>query len=153
MAGSTPLRPAHAVRATLLSALLALAAPAVLMAQLPEAMDEVELRALLLARGFTDIEAVAFDDGLWSATAEAPDGGRAALHVHPGSGAIFLDDLTPELDAEQVEERLAALGYGDIHNARFEDGVWKVEVESPQGRELRVFVDPVAGDVLAEFSD
>lgn len=132
---------------------LALAVPSPSSAQLPTPASEVDLHALLLARGFTDIEAVDFDDGLWSATATAPDGGRAALHVHPASSAIFLDDATPGLDAGQVEDRLAALGYQDIHNPRFEDGVWKVEVESPTGQELRVFVDPAQGGVLGEYSD
>lgn len=143
--------PCPALKALLLA--LALAVPLAGTAQLPAPMSEVELRALLLARGFTDIEAVAFEDGLWSATAEAPDGGRTALHVHPSSSAIFLDDVAPEIDAEQVEDRLASLGYEDVHNARFDDGVWKVEAESPDGQELRVFVDPVEGAVLAEYSD
>lgn len=136
----------------LLFAALVLCAPD-LRAQLPQPMSEVELHALLLARGFTDVEAVAFEEGLWSATAQTPDGERASLHVHPGSGSIFLDDMQPELDAREVEERLEALGYEDVHRLVFEDGVWKADAEHPNGRELRVYVDPVEGAVLAERSD
>lgn len=139
---------------TLLPAMaLALAAALPATAQLPDAMSEAELRALLLARGFTDIAAVRFDDGLWSASADAPDGGRASLHVHPASGAIFLDDATPTLDAEAIEERLALLGYRDVHNPVFEDGVWKVEAETPEGQELLVYLDPDEGEVLVSRSD
>lgn len=140
-------------RARCAAVLLALALPLAAPAQLPTPMSEMELRALLLARGFTDIEAVVFDDGLWSATATAPDGGRAALHVHPSSSAVFLDDVEPELDAEQVTERLTSLGYQHVHSPRFEDGVWKVDAESAAGVELRLYVDPVEGAVLAEFMD
>jgi uncharacterized iron-regulated membrane protein len=132
---------------------LALAAAWPVAGQLPEAMSEADLRALLLARGFTDIAAVQFDDGLWSASADAPDGGRAALHVDPRSGAVFLDDATPSLDAEAIEARLALLGYRDIHNPVFEDGVWKVEAETPEGQELLVYLDPGEGDVLVSRSD
>lgn len=146
--------PARRLRRTGLAAvLLALLLPLSAPAQLPAPMSEVELHALLLARGFTDVESVAFEDGMWSATATAPDGGRAALHVHPSSSAIFLDDSEPALDARQVTERLESLGYEDVHSPRFEDGVWKVEAESPSGQELRVFVDPVEGAVLAEYGD
>lgn len=122
-------------------------------AQLPAPMSELELRSLLLARGFSDIEAVEFDDGMWSATAEAPDGGRAALHVHPQSGAILLDDVEPALDADTIEERLLAVGFRDVHNPVFEDGVWKVEAEDPQGRELLVYVEPTNGTVLGTHGD
>ena len=144
----------YATRAALAAALaLVLLPPFPVAAQLPQPLSEVELRALLLSRGFTDIESVRFDDGLWAATANAPDGGRAALHVHPNSGAIFLDDANPQLDAAAIEERLAGIGYRDIHAVEFEDGVWKAEAESPDGRELQVFVDPTAGEILAERSD
>lgn len=126
-------------------------------AQLPEAtgeaMSETELRALLLARGFTDIGAVRFDDGLWSASADAPDGGRAELHVDPASGSVFRDDATPVLDAGAIEERLALLGYRDVHNPVFEDGVWKVEAETPEGQELMLYLDPAEGEVLVSRSD
>ena len=122
------------------------------LAQVPEA-SELDVRAMLLVNGYEDIEGLAFEDGMWTATAEAPDTTRVTVNVHPASDRVYPSDANPTLDAEEVTTHIAALGYGDVHAPTFEDGVWKVEAENAAGQELLLFVDPDNGAVLGSRSD
>lgn len=117
---------------------------------------ELQLRALLQSEGYTEIDNVAFvaEDKLWTATAEARDGTSVELRVHVPTGSILRAGVTtPALDQERIEEHLATLGYGDIHNARFDGALWRVEAESPSGQELVVLLDPNDGRVIDHLAD
>lgn len=141
------------IRTTLaLSAVLCLAAAAPLVAQVSEA-SEIQVRALLVSNGYTGIESLAFEDGLWGASADAPDGGRVTVHVHPASDRVYRADATPTIEADTLTERLAEIGWVDVHSPRFEDGVWKVEAENDAGQELLLYLDPDNGALLGSHGD
>lgn len=52
-------------------------------------LGEADIRAKLTAEGFTRIEDVEFDDGLWKAEADNPEGQRMDLKVDPQDGRII----------------------------------------------------------------
>jgi hypothetical protein len=71
----------------------------------------------------------------------------AAGAAHAG---WFTDDEVPPANAKPLSEIIKAVedkGYKTITEVEFDDGVWKIEVQQPGGKEVHIKVDPVSGGV------
>lgn len=112
-----------------------------------------EVRAALEAKGYTHINDVEFDDGMWEADARSADGQRVDLRVDPATGEVYPEDRVSRLGEADVRARLAAAGYGNVHDVEFDDGVWTAEAEDAQGRDVKLTLDPDSGDVVGEERD
>ena len=55
----------------------------------------------------------------------------------------FFDESLPA-NAKPLSE---IKGYKTITELEFDDGVWKVELHQPDGKEVRIKVDPVSGAI------
>jgi len=49
------------------------------------------------------------------------------------------------LTSAEVTSMLTAQGYRDVHDVKFEDGVWKADAKSGDGKDLDLKIDPATG--------
>ena len=132
-----------------LSAAVALAAGSVT-AFAQEAMTAAEVRATLEAQGYTGINDVEFDDGMWEADARSADGNRVQVRLDPASGRIYPDERVATLGEADIRARLTAAGYSKVHDVKFDDGLWKAEADDPSGKEVELRLDPDSGEIVAQ---
>lgn len=141
--------PAHRYAAPLALA-LALAAAA---ATAQDAMTEAQVRATLEAQGYTNVNDIEFDDGMWEADARSADGNRVDLRLDPETGEVYPEDQVSNLTEADVKAQLAVAGYTNVHDVDFDDGVWKAEADDSTGREVEVRIDPRSGEVIGKRED
>ena len=64
--------------------------------------------------------------------------------------AGWFSDESPPANAKPLSEIIKSVedkGYKTITELEFDDGVWKVEVHQPDGKEVHIKVDPVSGAI------
>jgi hypothetical protein len=64
--------------------------------------------------------------------------------------AGWFSDERPPAGAKPLSEIIRALedqGLGGVTEVEFDDGVWKIEVHQPDGKELDIRVDPLSGQI------
>lgn len=134
-----------------LLALALVAAAGTVLAQ--DALTAAEVRAKLEAQGYTNINDVEFEDGVWSADARSADGNRVDLSINPSTGEIYPDEQVASLGKADVEAKLAAAGYTNVHDVEFDDGVWKAEADDQAGKDVEVRMDPDTGEIIGKAKD
>lgn len=75
--------------------------------------------------------------------------GLLALWVWPVQAGWFSDERPPA-GAKPLSEIIKMLedqGLTGISDVEFDDGLWKIEVQQPDGRELDVGVNPMTGQI------
>lgn len=118
-----------------------------------DAMTAPQVRAALEAQGYTKVNDVEFEDGMWQADARSADGQRVELRIDPATGAVYPEDRVAQLGEADVRAKLAAAGYGNIHDVEFDDGVWTAEADDANGREVKLTLDPDTGRVVGKERD
>lgn len=141
------------VRRTLLRAgmLASLALAGAAAAQ--DALTEAQVKAMLEAQGYTRINDVTFKDGTWKADARSADGNRVDLRMDAATGKVYPDTQVANLSKADVEAKLAAAGYVDVHDLDFRDGVWTAEAENDSGRDFELRIDAATGDIIGKRKD
>lgn len=138
----------HRTMLALCTAALLAAAGGTAMAQ--EAMTAAQVRATLEAQGYTKINDVEFDDGMWEADARSADGKRVSVRLDPATGRIYPDKAVSTLGEADIRARLSAAGYTNVHDVKFDDGLWKAEADNADGKEVELRLDPGSGEIVAE---
>lgn len=118
-----------------------------------DAMTAPEVRAALEAQGYTRINDVEFDDGMWKADARSADGQRVELRIDPATGKVYPEDAVARLGEADVRAKLAAAGYSNVHDVEFDDGVWTAEAEDESGNDVELTLDPDTGRVVGRDRD
>lgn len=118
-----------------------------------QALTEAEIRAKVEAQGYTHINDVEFDDGVWTADARSADGKRVDLSIDPRTGTVHPDHQVSRLGKSDIEARLSAAGYSNVHDVEFDDGVWKAEARDASGRDVELRLDPQQGRIIGEHRD
>lgn len=118
-----------------------------------DAMTAPQVRAALEAQGYTKVDDVEFDDGMWKADARSADGQRVELRIDPASGKVYPEDAVAQLSEADVRAKLSAAGYANIHDVEFDDGLWTAEAEDANGRDLKLSLDPATGKVVGTERD
>src|SRR5690606_21401703 len=118
-----------------------------------DTLTAAEVRATLEAQGYTNVNDVEFDDGMWEADARSADGNRVDVRLDPATGRIYADDQVATLGESDIKARLAAAGYGNVHDVKFDDGVWKAEADDQSGREVDLRLDPDTGEIIGADAD
>jgi len=142
-----------------LSVLIALSAVAVSPAiahQTQAAADtltEPQVRAILAENGFTRIDDLDFEDGMWETDATSADGKRVDVRVNPVSGDILVEKLVSTLSEADIKAKLAAAGYSKIHDVDFDDGMWKAEAEESNGNDVEIHLDANTGQIVHVEND
>src|SRR5687767_357761 len=108
---------------------LALAAP--LAMACPEhdgkTWNDGRVRTHLMANGYTNINDIEFEEGVWTADATTADGSLVEVTIDSATGKIIPDENTATIGRAALIANLTAAGYTDLHDIDFENGVWKVE--------------------------
>jgi hypothetical protein len=118
-----------------------------------DAMTAPQVRAALEAKGYTKVNDVEFDDGVWKADARSADGQRVDVRIDPATGEIYPEDGVAHLGEADVRAKLAAAGYGNVHDVEFDDGLWTAEADDASGREVKLTLDPETGKVVGKDLD
>ena len=136
--------------ASVLAAALALSAP---IASAQDALTQPQLRERLEAQGYTSINDIKFEDGVWKADARSANGNRVDLRVDSKTGQVYPDEQVATLGDADVRARLAAAGYTNIHDVDYEDGIWNAEADDPAGKDVELKIDPDTGKVIGKEKD
>ncbi|MGH8029091.1 MAG: PepSY domain-containing protein [Arenimonas sp.] len=133
---------------------LALAAP-IAFACPPDgkAWTDGTVRAHLITSGYTNVNDVEFEEGVWTADATSPDGKHVDISLDADTGKIIPDAGVATITRETVMANLTVAGYTNLHDVEFENGVWKVEGHDPTGKDVELKVDPNTGKVLGTEMD
>ena len=115
-------------------------------------LTEPQVRELLTKQGYTRIDDLEFEDGIWETDATSADGNRIDLRVD-ASGKVYAEDVVSNLTAEDVKAKVTAAGYSKVHDVDYDDGVWKAEAERNDGKNIEVRVDARDGRILAVEND
>ncbi|UWX04035.1 PepSY domain-containing protein [Pseudoxanthomonas sp. NC8] len=115
-------------------------------------LSEPQVRELLGKQGYTRIDDLEFEDGMWETDATSADGNRVDLRVD-ASGKVYAEDVVSTFTAEDIEAKVTAAGYSKVHDVDYDDGVWKAEAERADGNNIEVRVDAKSGRILAVEND
>ncbi len=118
-----------------------------------QAMTEAKVRASLEAKGYTSVNDVKFEDGVWKADARSADGNRVDVRIDPVSGSVHPDEQVAQMSESDVRAALAAQGYTNVHDVDYEDGIWNAEADDPAGKDVEVKIDPDTGKVMGKEKD
>lgn len=135
-----------------LATVLAFAAgPACAVDRGQDGMSESDVRSAITAAGYTDIDDLDREDGLWEADARR-DGRRVELRIDPRTGTVYPEDARTSLTEADVRAGLEAAGYERIRDVHFDDGMWEADAEQG-GVDYDLFMDPETGEVVARKRD
>lgn len=116
-------------------------------------MTEVDVRALLASKGFTEINDVAFKEGTWTADAKSADGNHVELKIDAATRNIYSDDEVATIGKDQIIIKVQAAGYTNVHDVELEDGVWKAEANDSKGNDVELKLDPNDGHIIGSEKD
>lgn len=125
---------------------LALGGSGAVLAQ--QAMTEVQVRQTLTHQGYTDIDDLQFDGGMWRADARSADGNDVSVRVAPRSGKVYPDEDVSRMSADDVRAALSTQGYRNVHDLDFDDGVWHAKADDGNDHRVKLTVDPANGRVV-----
>lgn len=118
-----------------------------------DGLTEAQVRAKLEAQGYTKVNDIKFEDGVWKADARSADGNRVDVRIDAETGTIRPDQLVANLTEADVRAKLATAGYINVHDVDYEDGIWNAEADDPAGRDVELKIDPVTGAVMGKEKD
>lgn len=151
----TTVRPRHRLLA--LAALAALSGAVFAQAPAPtagkDALKEPQVRALLTEKGYTHIDDLDFEDGMWETDATSANGDRVDVRINPATGEVMAEKLVSDLSENDVKAKLTAAGYSKIHDVDFDDGVWKAEAERADGNDVEIHLAANTGEIIHVEND
>lgn len=117
------------------------------------ALTEPQVRALLAEQGYTRIDDLDFEDGMWETDATSANGDRVDVRVNPGTRDIKAEKLVSSFSENDIKAKLAAAGYSKVHDVDFDDGVWKAEAERADGNDVEIHLDAGTGAIIHVEND
>lgn len=117
------------------------------------ALSEEAIKTRIANAGYKEVKGLNFDDGVWETEARGGNDDWVDLRVAPITGKVYPENAPSRLNAEEVEAKLVAAGYQNVHDVDFDDGLWSVDAENANGDDVDLLVDPDDGSVVAEELD
>lgn len=148
--------PTHRLKTTLLAIGITMAAATATssaLAQDAQGLTSPQVRAQLEAQGYTDIHDIEFKNGVWEVDAKSADGKSVDLRIDPKTGDIYPDRNVTTLSEADVRAKLSTDGYTNVHDVKFDDGMWKAEGNDAAGKKVEVLLDPNTGRVVGKEKD
>lgn len=116
-------------------------------------LTQAQVRAKLESQGYTKVNDLKFEDGVWKADARSADGNRVDVRIDATTGEVFPDEQVANLSEADVRAKLAAAGYTNVHDVDYEDGIWNAEADDPEGKDVELKIDPKTGKVIGKEKD
>ncbi|HZX78152.1 PepSY domain-containing protein [Lysobacter sp.] len=116
-------------------------------------LTEHQVRQRLAEQGYTKVNDVKFEDGVWKADARSAEGNRVDVRLDAATGRVYPEEQVANLSEADVRARLAAAGYTNVHDVDFEDGIWNAEGDDPAGKDVELKIDPATGKVIGKEKD
>ncbi|MET1022966.1 MAG: PepSY domain-containing protein [Pseudoxanthomonas sp.] len=116
-------------------------------------LTEPQVRTLLTEQGYTKIDDIDFENGMWEADATSANGKRTDVRVDPASGQVYAEAQVSNLSENDIKAKLAAAGYSKVHDVDFDDGLWQAKAERQDGKNVEVHLSPKDGSVLHVEND
>ena len=116
-------------------------------------LTQTQVRAKLESQGYTKVNDLKFEDGVWKADARSADGNRVDVRIDAATGEVFPDEQVANLGEADVRAKLAAAGYTNVHDVDYEDGIWNAEADDPEGKDVELTIDPKTGKVIGKEKD
>ena len=113
-------------------------------------LTQAQVRAKLESQGYTKVNDLKFEDGVWKADARSADGNRVDVRIDAATGEVFPDEQVANLGEADVRAKLAAAGYTNVHDVDYEDGIWNAEADDPEGKDVELKIDPKTGKVIGK---
>jgi uncharacterized membrane protein YkoI len=133
-------------RISMLALAFALGASSVAMAQ--QAMTQPQVETRLTEQGYTHVNDLKFKDGMWQADAKSGNGKSVKLRIDAKTGQVYPDKQVSKLSKHDVHAALATQGYTDVHDVKFDDGIWKAKAKNSEGHSVKLKVDADSGKVI-----
>lgn len=118
-----------------------------------DSLTEPQVRALLTEKGYTRVDDLDFEDGMWETDATSANGDRVDVRVNPVNGDIVAEKLVSNLSENDIKAKLAAAGYSKVHDVDFDDGMWKAEAERADGNDVEIHLDANTGAIVHVEND
>jgi len=116
-------------------------------------MTQAQVKSALEAKGYTNVNDIEFDDGMWEADATSADGNRVDLRFDAASGTVYPDTAVAELTENDIRAKLAAAGYTEVRDVKFDDGLWKAEGRKGTAPRMELKLDGKSGEIVAQERD
>jgi uncharacterized membrane protein YkoI len=116
-------------------------------------LTQAQVRAKLESQGYTKVNDLKFEDGVWNADARSADVNRVDVRIDAATGEVFPDEQVANLGEADVRAKLAAAGYTNVHDVDYEDGIWNAEADDPEGKDVELKIDPKTGKVIGKEKD
>lgn len=116
-------------------------------------LTEPQVRQLLAGQGYTRIDDLDFEDGMWEADATSANGKRTEVRVDPASGQVYAQAQVSNLSENDIKAKLAAAGYSKVHDVAFDDGLWKAKARRDDGTQVKVQLSPKDGTIVHAETD
>ncbi|CAD1785729.1 peptidase propeptide and ypeb domain-containing protein [Xanthomonas arboricola pv. juglandis] len=117
-----------------------------------KALTSSEVTSMLTGKGYTKVHDVKFEHGVWTADARSGDGKDVDVRIDPVTGRVYGDQTTSKLSEADIRAALSTDGYSNVHDLKFEDGLWNADAERG-GQKVELHVDPEDGHVVSVDND
>lgn len=117
------------------------------------ALTQQEVESRIASAGFDEVRLLGFRNGIWEADARGGDKEWVDIYVHPISGKIFQEGAPSPLNKQEIEAKVTAAGYQNVHDVEFDDGLWTAEADNGKGDDVKLLVDPDDGSIIGEARD
>lgn len=117
------------------------------------ALNEEAIKAAIASAGYKEVKGLKFKDGVWRSKARGGNKQWIELAVGPVSGKVYVNDAPSKLNKNEVQAKLAAAGYQNVHDVEYEHGLWSVDAKTRNGNDVDLLVDPDDGSVVAKSRD
>ena len=117
------------------------------------ALTQEQVEGRIATAGFKEVKSLTFKHGIWQADARGGDKEWIAIYVHPLSGKVFKEGTPSPLNKQEIEAKITAAGYQNVHDVDFKNGLWMAEAENGVGKDVDLMVDPDDGSVIGEALD
>ncbi|TPG05886.1 peptidase M4 [Rhodanobacter glycinis] len=114
---------------------------------------EEAVKTSIANAGYKEVKDLKFKDGVWRSKARGGNKQWVELAVGPVNGKVYPADAPSKLNKDEISAKLAAAGYQNIDDVKFDDGLWAAEAKTPHGDDVDLLVDPDDGSVVAKSRD
>ncbi|WP_369935605.1 PepSY domain-containing protein [Xanthomonas tesorieronis] len=116
-------------------------------------LTQAQVKALLGEQGYTKLDKLKFEDGLWKTEATSGDGKRGDVRVGAHGGRIYAEGAPSKLSEAEVRAALTSAGYSQLHDLEYDDGLWKAKGDNATGQRMEIYADPTDGSVVSAERD